>query len=83
VCSLQSKTSFKNTDQLVKVAVALILLDQVGKLFGVYDEIETANLGETEFLLGNAGLVDLSPYLNRVSIYIANVRRRRVTCLDV
>jgi hypothetical protein len=68
VCSLQSKTSFKNTDQLVKVAVAFVLLDKIGKLFSVHDEVETANLGETEFLLGNAGFVDLPPNLNRVSI---------------
>jgi hypothetical protein len=62
VCTLQSKTSFKNTDQLVKVAVALVLLYKIGKLFGVYNEVKTAYLGKAELFLGNAGLVDLPPY---------------------
>jgi len=37
------------------------LLDEVRELLGVNDEVETANLSKTELLLGNAGLVDLSP----------------------
>jgi hypothetical protein len=67
VCTLQSKTGFKNTDQLVKVPVAFVLFNEIGKLFGVNDEIETANLGKAELLLGHASLVDLSPHLNEVS----------------
>jgi hypothetical protein len=68
VGSLQSEASFKHTDQLVEVTVALVLLDKVGKLLGVYNEVEAADLSKTELFLGNTGLVDLSPYLKVVSI---------------
>ena len=61
VCSLQSQTGFENIDQFIKVAIALILLYEILKLFGVNDKIETANLGKAELFLGNASLVDLSP----------------------
>jgi hypothetical protein len=59
--TLQAKTGLEQADELVKVAVSLVLFDKVGKLFCVHDEVETADLSKTELLPGNAGLVDLSP----------------------
>jgi hypothetical protein len=57
--SLETKTSLKKTNELIKVTITLVLLDKFGKLFSVNDKVETANLRETELLLGHARFVDL------------------------
>jgi len=68
VRSLKTKASFKEADELVKVAIALVLLDKLRKLLSMNNEVETANLSKTELLLGNTGLIDLPPDLHTVGL---------------
>jgi len=64
----QAKASLKQRNQLVKVSVALILLDKVLQLIGMHNKVKTANLCQTELFLGNAGFVDLLPDLDAVGL---------------
>lgn len=66
--SFQAKASFKQRNQLVKVTVALILLDQVLQLISMHDEVKTANLCQAEFFLRNAGFINLFPDLDAVGL---------------
>src|SRR5271154_2375614 len=66
MCSLQTKTSFEQRDQLLEVALLLILPDEILQFFSVDDEIQPTDLGKAEFFLLHASLVDLFPYFDAV-----------------
>ena len=68
VSPLQPETGLEDRDKLIKVTVALILADEGLQLLGVHNQVQTANLGQTELLLVNAGLVDLLPDLDAVGL---------------
>jgi hypothetical protein len=68
VASFQTKTGLEKADELIKVAVALILLNKLGKLLSVHDEVETTDLGKAELLLRHTGFVDLPPDLDVVRL---------------
>lgn len=59
--SLKTQASFHQRDQLVKEAVVFVLMDEFLQFLGMDDQVETANLGETEFSLVNTRLVDVLP----------------------
>src|ERR1700761_8070922 len=66
--TLKSKTGFKKRNEFIKVSVVLILANEISELLCMDNEIKTTDLGKTEFLLGNASLVDLFPDLGAVGL---------------
>jgi hypothetical protein len=48
--TFKTKTLLQEADELVKVAVSLVCLDELLELLSVNDEVETANLGQNSFL---------------------------------
>lgn len=61
VCPLKTETRLHQCNEFVKEAVVLVLLDQFLQFLGMHNQIETANLSETEFSLVDTCLVDLFP----------------------
>src|ERR1700733_7737861 len=59
--ALKTETGFHQSDEFVKETVILVLLDQFLQLFRVDNQIETANLSETELSLVDTCLVDMLP----------------------
>ena len=66
VSTLKTKACFKKRDKLLKVTFALVLLDKIVELFSVDNEVETAYLGKSEFLLDQASLMYLLPNFHTV-----------------
>ena len=64
--SLEAQTCLKQTNKLIKVSIALILLNQIRKLISMHNKIETANLRKSELLLSHTSLVDLLPDFNTI-----------------
>lgn len=42
--SFQTKTSLQETNELIKVSISLVLLNQVGEFLSMNDEVKTTNL---------------------------------------
>jgi hypothetical protein len=66
--TFQTKTSLKHSNELVEVAITLVLLDKILQLLGVNNQVEATDLRKTEFLLGNASLVDLLQTLTLLAL---------------
>jgi hypothetical protein len=59
--SLKTQTSFHQCNQLVKEAVVFVLMDEFLQFLGMDDQVETADLSETEFSLVDTRLIDMLP----------------------
>jgi len=68
VSPLKTQTSLEQRNQLIKVAIALILPHQIRKLISMHNEVETTDLCKAELLLGHTSLVDLLPDLDAVGL---------------
>lgn len=63
--ALETETGLEERDELVGESSVLVKLDEGLELFGVDDEVKTANLRETELLLVDTSSVDLLPHSAR------------------
>jgi|SRR5579859_597211 len=61
VRTLKTQTSFHQGNKFVEETVVLVLLDQLLQLFCVDNQVEAANLGQTEFSLVDTGLINMFP----------------------
>ncbi|PNY29194.1 Uncharacterized protein TCAP_00893 [Tolypocladium capitatum] len=68
VGTLEAEALLEKADELIKVAIALVLLDECQKLLGVNNQVQAADLSQAELLLLDAGLVDLLPDLDVVGL---------------
>lgn len=66
--SLKAKTLFKKCNELIKVTVLLILLDETLKFLSIHNQVQTTNLGKSELLLVNTSSIDLLPDLDVVCL---------------
>ena len=57
--TLQTQGGLKEQNELLKVAAVLVVVDQLLKLVGVNHNVETAHLGQTEFLAIHTREADL------------------------
>jgi hypothetical protein len=59
--SLKTQSSFHQCNQFVKEAVVFVLMDEFLQFLGMDNQVETADLSETEFSLVDTRLVDVLP----------------------
>jgi hypothetical protein len=55
-------------DELIKVTISLILLDEALEFLGVNNQVQTTNLSKSELLFVNTGSVNLLPDLDVVCL---------------
>ncbi len=58
--SFQTQSGLQQGDQLLEVSSILIEIDQFFQLICVHNNVQTAHLGQPEFLRLNAGEADLN-----------------------
>ena len=61
VGALETKTGFEQRDDFLKVTSALVNLDEGRKLLGVNDDVQTADLGQSEVVLLDTSRMNLLP----------------------
>jgi hypothetical protein len=64
----KTKTLLEKCDELIKVTISLILLDETLEFLGVNNQVQTTNLSKSELLFINTGGVNLLPDLDVICL---------------